>query len=169
MIPDSRRTLHLGSSDRFHGFAIVISYVGVPIRIVDYRHGYTRRGILDFSSLSPDSGQDAANGVEARVEFAARVVTDDSKLVIIAFISRTSDYDLFILHCYGASLAIANDRRHVAVIAETLVKIPVRVVAQTRKIIAPAAVVYGIASDYNFSIFLECHSGCVTADSADSS
>src|SRR5436190_21296673 len=53
--------------DPCNDFAIVISDVGVSVRIVSYRHGYTGRVILllRFRRLAsaPDSGQDAASGI----------------------------------------------------------------------------------------------------------
>jgi len=55
---------------------------------------------------------------------------------------------------HESGLAIANVGRDLAVIAETLVKTPISVIAQTRKVIDPAAVVDGIPSDHNFAVFL---------------
>ena len=66
------------------------------MRIVNYRHGYTGRVILllrfrRLRRLAANSGQDAASGIEAHVEFAARVVADDGELAGIADISRPRD------------------------------------------------------------------------------
>src|SRR6478736_6753918 len=157
---------------RFHlceHFAMVVSDVGVTVRIANHGHGNTRRGVFRFWRLASDSGQDAASAIEARVEFAARVVADHGKLIVIAVVRRPSDYDLVVLDCYRSGLAIANVGRDLAVIAETLVKTPISVIAQTRKVIDPATVVDGIPSNQNFPILLHCRSRRVTAANANSS
>src|SRR5438093_5273246 len=58
-------------------FAIVISDVGVTVRIANHGHGNTWRAVfLRFRRLASDSGQAAASAIEARVDFAARIVAD---------------------------------------------------------------------------------------------
>src|SRR6266536_1353546 len=143
------------------------------MRIINFGHGCVRPGILRFRRLrrlAANSGQDAASGIEAHVEFAARVIAHDRKLAVIADVSRSCDYDLTIaLHCYrvGLVVALANDGGHLALIAETLVKTPSSVIAQTREVIVPAVVFHGVARRDNFPVFLECHSRRVTAANAD--
>ena len=79
---------------------MVISDVRVSIRIANHGHGNTWRAVfLRFRRLASDSGQDAASAIEARVEFAARIVADHGKLIVIAVVRRPSDYDFVILHC----------------------------------------------------------------------
>src|SRR5438093_5718800 len=89
-------------------FAIVISDVGVPIRIVNFGHRYTRRGILRFRSLTPNSGRHFAGTVEACVEFAVGIVTHDCEIVVLAIRGPSCRHDFTILlQGYGLAAGIA--------------------------------------------------------------
>ena len=72
--------------------------------------------------------------------------------------------------CTATELALPSSGSGAVItlaVAKTLVNLTISVIAHTREVVIPAAIVHGIARDHNFPVFLECYPCCVTAANAD--